>query len=205
MSQSTQKQHWFVLKDDDQRKQLISWYYRLHGLSENNEAADNHEQTEKTPKPQRGIRAGLTRCSKLDEVLLQPGFFSLSRRLDGLDEHHLEGLAIVSVILANAKIPTKEHLPSLLGQAKEGTETPTLSELRFQRLLVSDTPSVFLKNLQRAVTQVGKQANPLLLADSILHWEAERRNPDRYSGNRRWQYRWAKDYYAQVFKYQKAA
>lgn len=204
MSESTQKQHWFVLKDDYQRKQVMSWYYSLHGLSVVDESEED-EQIEKTLKPQRGIRVGLTRCSKLDEALLQPGFFSLSRRLEGLDAYHLEGLAIVAVILATAKIPTKDHLPSLLGQAKDGTDTPTLSELRFQRLLASENSTAFLRNLQRAVAQVGKQANPLLLADSILHWEAEQRNPDWYLGNRGWQYRWAKDYYAQVFKYQKAA
>lgn len=203
MSENTPKQHWFVLKEDHHRKQIMSWYYSLHGLSEVTSQED--EEDGKSLKPQRGVRVGLTRCSKPEEALLQPGFFSLSRRLENLDEHHLEGLAIVAVILATAKIPTKDHLPSILGQAKDGTDTPTLSELRYQRLLASGTPTAFLRNLQRAVTQAGMQANPLLLADSILHWEAERNNPDWYLGNRRFQYRWAKDYYAQVFKYQKAA
>lgn len=198
MSDKNKEPRWFVLKDEKQRAYLMQWYRNLHGLDENN------QPSEQKP-PQRGTRASLKRCSNLNEAMMQRGFLNLSNGLRSLDQYHLEGLAVVAVILAIASNPNQSSLASLLGQAKEGSDTPILSELRFQRLLASDNIETLLKNLRRAVMQSDKKTNPLLLADSILHWEAEQQNPSWYTGKQRWQYQWAKDYYKEVFKYQKAA
>lgn len=192
------KPYCFILKDERQRKHLQQWYRELHGLNENDEPDDSIP-------PKRGVRAELKRCSSTNEAMMTKGFLSLSYRLPELDQYHIEGLAVVAVILAIGSKPSQLALPVLLGKAKEESDKPLFSELRFQHLLASSSVDDLLQNLRRAVTQADKKVNSVSLADSILHWEAEHQNPDWYTGNRRWQYKWAKDYYSEVFKYQKAA
>ena len=198
MSGKPQKVQWFILKEERQQNYLLRWYRQLHGLNEKDEL-------DGLVAMNRGARAELKRCHTVGEIMLCRSFFDLSRGLPELDRYHLEGLAIAAVALALTAVPTRDHLPAILGKAKEETKTPRFSELRFQRLLASNTPNAFLRSLRRAVVQADKKADPLRLADSILHWESEQRNPDWYTGRRRWQYQWAKDYYAEVFKYEKAA
>ncbi|MEZ5478747.1 MAG: type I-E CRISPR-associated protein Cse2/CasB [Thiolinea sp.] len=198
MSESD-KQYWFVLKKPEQREYLLQWYRALHALDENDQPIEGKS-------PERGLRAELRHCHQVDVAMMQRGFLSLSRGLPELDRHHLAGLSIIAVTLAIAVRPVKASLPALLGQeTKQGSKKPVFSELRFQKLLASDSPDTLLKNLQRALMQVDKQANPLLLADSILHWETERQNPDGFTGRRRWRYQWANAYYQAVFDYQKVA
>ena len=148
---------------------------------------------------QRGERARLRRAASLDAVIVQHGFFDLARRLPRLETHLLDGLALVAGILSWVEVASAEPLAALLGRSKPGGDTPLFSELRFQRLLASDTHETFFQNLRRAVLQAGKTANPLLLADSILHWEQERRHPEweKFQGRGRWQYRQARAYYIQ--------
>lgn len=170
-----------ILKAVDQQKALLDWYEWLH--------EENH----------RGERAQLGRAGSLDAVIMQKGFLNLARRLPEFERHLLEGIALVAGILAWIEQENDKPLPKLLGKNKEGSDMPLFSELRFQRLLASDTPDAFYQNLRRAVIQVGKTANPLLLADSILHWEQERRHPDwqKFQGPGRWQYQQARAYYIQ--------
>ncbi|HPE61772.1 MAG TPA: type I-E CRISPR-associated protein Cse2/CasB [Thiolinea sp.] len=195
----TEKKHappfWMVLKDEKQRTTLLHWYQELHGLDENNQPA-----AEKVPR--RGERAQLKRCHSVEAAMMQQGFQGLSYRLQALDRH-MEGLAVTAVLLALASRPVPGALPTLLGQARD-SEKPLFSELRIQRLMAADSLDELLKNLRRAVMQTDRQANPLLLADSILHWEAEHRHPDWFTGQRRWQYRWAKDYYTEIFNHKAA-
>ena len=112
-------------------------------------------------------------------------------------------MALVAGVLAVAKQEDTAALPTLLGRAKEGGDKPVFSELRFQRLLASDDEEQLYQNMRRAVIQAGEKADPIALADSLLHWYREHRHPDWYSGNRQWQYHAAKSYYTEVFKYQK--
>jgi CRISPR system Cascade subunit CasB len=149
------------------------------------------------------VRAQLKRCTSLDEVIVERGFLRLNLALPRLRQYDLMGVALVAGVLAVAKTNDAATLATLLGKAKEGSDNPVFSELRFQRLLASDSEEQLFQNIRRAVIQAGEKANPLALADSLLHWHREHRNPDWFKGNRQWQYQIAKNYYTEVFKYQK--
>ncbi len=166
-----------IVKKDDELKAIQKWFGWI-----------NDEK-------QRGERARLRRCSTLDEIMLQKGFYRLCLPLPRLEKYSLTGLALVAGLLAWIKTPVDLSLPELLGK---GSDKPAFSELRFQRLLASDTPDDFFQSMRRAIIQGGEKANITELADEILHWYQQSQHPDWYRGQRQWQYRFAKPYYAQI-------
>ena len=179
----TKKTPYLVVLKDKEPQAVLDWYSWLHS------------------DKQKGVRARLKRCSSLEEVIIEPGFLRLNQALPRLNQYNLMGIALVAGVLAVAKIDDASTLASLLGKAKEGADNPVFSELRFQRLLASDSEEQLFQNIRRALVQVGEKANPLSLADSLLHWHREQRNPDWFKGDRQWQYQTAKNYYIELFKY----
>lgn len=165
-----------ALKDDEQAT-ITKWFDWIQG------------------EKQRGERARLRRCGTLEEVLLQKGFYRLCLPLPRLEKYSLTGLALVAGLLVWVKTPVDSPLSELLGK---GSDKPVFSELRFQRLLASDTSEDFFQSMRRATVQGGEKANPIELADEILHWYQQSQHPDWYRGKGQWQYRFAKPYYAQV-------
>lgn len=180
-----EKQRFIILKEEDEQKKLLAWYQWLH---------DDQSK---------GIKARLKKCATVDEILTQQGFLRLCWALPRHETYLLQGLAIVAGVLSRVEESSHKTLADHLGQQKETTGKPVFSELRFQRLLASDHEDAYLQAMCRAVIQVGKQANPLQLADSILHWQQQHLQPDWFKGSRQWQYHMAKIYYQQVFKYSK--
>jgi CRISPR type I-E-associated protein CasB/Cse2 len=162
-----------VLKDDEPES-IRKWFDWIHA------------------EKQRGARARLRRCGALDEVLLQKGFYRFCLPLPRLEQYSLTGLALLAGLLVWVKNPVESSLPEILGQGKD---KPAFSELRFRRLLASDTAEDFFQSMRRAIVQGGEQANPVELADQIMHWYQQSQHPDWYRGNRQWQYRFAKPYY----------
>ena len=165
--------NFIVLKDEDRQQAILEWHSQLHDASH------------------RGDRARLRRCDKLDAVMLEPAYFRLCQKTKG----DAEGLGLVAGLLAWVENPSDQPTAVLLGHSKTGGDTPLFSELRFQRLLASDSPGEFFQSMRRAIMQLGKTANPIQLADEILHWHYQQRWPDSYQGTRQWQYRQAKRYY----------
>lgn len=172
------KKYYPALYKEEQREQLKKWWLWLHS------------------DLARGERARLRRCQTPQEVLTQKGFLRLGKSLPDWQKYHLFGLAIVAGILAHVKTEIALAFPEQLGKAKEGTDKPVFSELRFQKLLASNDVEEFYKNLHRAVKQTGETASPVLLADGILHWHLEQSTPEKFKGQKSWKYRWANDYYS---------
>ncbi len=162
----------FILKDEEQQT-IREWHSELHD--------ENH----------RGDRARLRRCDKLDAVMLEPAYFRLCQKT----KRDAEGLALIAGLLAWVENPTDQPTAVLLGHPKPGSNTPLFSELRFQRLLASNSVKDFYQSMRRALIQLSKTADPIQLADEILHWHAQQRSPDRYRGARQWEYRMAQGYY----------
>jgi len=165
------------LRDPEGQQAITEWHAWLH--NEN----------------QRGERARLRRCESLDEIMLQPAYYRLCRH-DALRKQRPEALALVAGVLAWVENTDERPTAQLLGTPKElSGDTPVFSELRFQRLLASNTPEDLFQNLRRAVILLGKTASPVQLADEILHWQAQYQWPDSFKGARQWQYRLARAYY----------
>ncbi len=166
-----------ILRDQDSQQSITQWHTWLH--DEN----------------QRGERARLRRCDSLEEIMLQPSFYRLCRE-KALRKQSVEALAIVAGLLAWVENVEERATSVLLGQPKKpGDDAPLFSELRYRRLLASNTPEDLFQSLRRAIIQAGKTASPVLLADEVLHWYAQRKWPDSYRGARQWQYRMASGYY----------
>jgi CRISPR type I-E-associated protein CasB/Cse2 len=166
-----------VLKKEEEKEALRRWFVWIHG--------EKH----------RGECAHLRRCGSLNEVMTQAAFYRLCQPLPRLESFSLTGLALIAGLLVWVKSTVDAPLPELLGT---GIDKPTFSELRFQRLLASDNPEDFFQSMRRAIIQGGEKANPILLADEILHWHQQTIHPDWYKGSKQWQYRFAKPYYAQI-------
>ena len=165
--------NYIILKDEDRRQAIGEWHNELHD--------ENF----------RGDRARLRRCDKLDAVMLEPAYFRLCQKTTG----DAVGLALVAGLLAWVENPDSQPTAVLLGRPKPGGDTPLFSELRFQRLLASNDPDEFYQSMRRALMQLSKTADPIQLADELLHWHAQQRWPDSYQGTRQWQYRMARGYY----------
>lgn len=172
------KMYYPALYKEDQRARLKEWWLWLHS---------DHA---------RGERAKLRRCQTPQEVLTQKGFLKLGKMLPDWQKYHLFGLATVAGILSHVKTERPLRFPEQLGKAKEGTDKPVFSELRFQKLLAASDAEEFYKSLHRAVKQAGEKANPVLLADGILHWYLEQSTPEKFHGQKSWKYSWANDYYS---------
>lgn len=167
-----------ILKDEQKEPDAIrKWHDWIHA------------------EKQRGDRARLRRCDSLQQVMMQPAFYWLARSLPRLESYALNGVALVAGLLVWVESASNQDLSLILGNPKSGSDMPRFSELRFQRLLASKEPEEFFQSMRRAIVQAGKTADPILLADEILHWEAQQRQPDWYTGARQWQYRFAKSYY----------
>jgi CRISPR system Cascade subunit CasB len=173
----TSKTYYPALYKKDQRDWINEWWRWLHS-----------EQS-------RGERAKLRRCQSPQDVLTQQGFLRLGKRLPDWQKYHLFGLATIAGVLSHVKTEMPLSFPKQLGEAKEGSDKPVFSELRFQKLLASSDIEEFYKSLHRAVKQAGEKANPVLLADGILHWYLEQNSPEKFQGQKSWKYRWANDYY----------
>ncbi len=170
--------NFMILKDEQKELDAIrKWHDWIHA------------------EKQRGDRARLRRCDSLQQVMMQPAFYRLARSLPRLETYALSGIVLLAGLLVWVESTSSQDLPLILGNPKPGSGTPLFSELRFQRLLASREPEDFFQSMRRAIVQAGKTADPILLADEILHWEAQQRQPNWYTGARQWQYRFAKPYY----------
>lgn len=170
---------WYLaLYKQEQREKIKQWWLWLHS-----------DQA-------RGERAKLRRCQSPQEVLVQKGFLKLAKILPDWQKYQLFGLATVAGILAHIKTESSASFPAQLGTEKAGTDKPVFSELRFQKLLASSDTEEFYKSLHRAVKQIGESADPVSLADGILHWHREQTEPEKFQGQKSWKYRWANDYYS---------
>lgn len=175
----------------------------------------------------KGERAALRRCDSIKIVMEQIGFHRLQFALQRLElKISPEAIANVACVLAHLK-PSPDllnekpelrfekfmqscttRLAAQMGSEREGkTEKPLISELRFQRLLqaASQADDDFSVQLRRIVSHLdGKAAvNPVLVADDIFYRFWALNNPDKYRGSKSFNFKLAKDYYQEVFTYQK--
>lgn len=147
----------------------------------------------------RGERARLRRCASPEDVLLQPAFHRLYQRFPYFD---VQALAAVAGLVAHVKKLNNFSFPGQLGRAKEGSDKPVLSELRFQQLLSSGDLDEFYEGLRRAIMLLDREGNILSIADAILHWSKEQQDKNQYTErpDRRFQFSWAKAYFGEAFK-----
>lgn len=128
----------------------------------------------------KGTRAGLRRCDRLEAVMLEPAYARLHNQL----ACHLVGqwnwesrLALVIGLLAHIRHSSNINLAKQMGG-----NPPTVSELRFRRLLQCKRDDLY-ERMIRTLRMLDNTANVGDLIASIFHW------------NDRIRKRWALDYF----------
>ena len=130
----------------------------------------------------RGLMARLRRSTPL-EALMEPAVQNL-RRMLGLGTSAGEVAALVRLVQVLAEVrEAGEPLARRLGG-----EPPTLSQLRFQRLLRAEGDEA-TTSLRRAVIMADRRCDVARLAADLLAWD----QPDRGEAARR---RWIFEYFA---------
>lgn len=180
---------YFRIREPDAREVLQKWWQQL--------------------EDQRGERAELRRSETLDAVLLTEGFRNLWQALAQTGqrrERDMLAWACVAAALAEVREqPTAKDMTFArrLGEQKEKTGKPYMSEMRFAQLQKSRSGDDFLRRLRRALALVNKTAPVLSLADNILHWFHEQQGNQSTRPMDRLAVRWATDYFTAVNAYDK--
>jgi CRISPR system Cascade subunit CasB len=151
----------------------------------------------------RGERAQLRRCSEPHQILMEPGFYRLLNDYGPWPKYQIQGLAMLSGLLAHVKEHQKgKRLGQQLAQSKEGKDTPVMSELRFNQLQKSRQPEDMYRFLRRAILLLNGKVNVVSLAEFILAWDADYKYKHIHPGEptQRLQFKFASDYYLKTKK-----
>jgi CRISPR system Cascade subunit CasB len=182
-------QFYFSIKEPSAREAVLKWWKKL--------------------EEQRGDRAELRRGDTLDAVLLTEGFRKLWQTLGQTGQYRESDMlawACVAAALADVREqPATKNatFAQCLGDQKENTGKPCMSELRFAQLQKSRSGDDFLMRLRRALALINKTAPVLSLADNILHWFQEQRNNRGARPMDRLAVRWATEYFTAISAYKR--
>lgn len=133
----------------------------------------------------RGDRAMLRRASGIEQVMFNPAFHRLWRKLKGTRWTSAERVAVIAALAARVKVhDSSASFAAQLGTAPAGRDKPAFSGLRFRRLLQIADREELLSACSRAIALLGGRINLTNLAESTYWWN---------DGVRK---QWAFDYYA---------
>lgn len=110
-----------------------------------------------------GDRAGLRRCSDLNQIMLQRGYIHLRLRLKATSWRHEEGIALIAAVLSHVRAQSDVSFAGRL--AVRG-----VSEQRLLRLLARDTRQDAFRSLVRLTRMVDGIANIQSLATGLYWW-----------------------------------
>jgi len=137
----------------------------------------------------RGERADLRRTAKPVEVILIPAYHRL--RVDLLAAGYNvnnEKLAVIAGLVARVREDKpSDSVARQMARIKAGTR-PYVAELRFRRILETNSPEELFPILTRCLSLLGDSVNLLDLADSVYGWSDYQRK------------RWALEYYPNLPK-----
>lgn len=179
--------------DDTQRKWVRDWYRAIH---------PNEIPTRPLPALAgmgRQARAHLRRCTTIEELVTDAAALRLagplleqeSQKSHGQLKNGYTAVAMVAGVLAHVR----EDAPDGKGLATRlGGEQPSMSELRFTRLMRTESDEDFYRMMCRAVQLAGGKTDVAELADDIIAWAVERKS-FYVDPAFRMKSRWARDYY----------
>ncbi|MDX1755917.1 MAG: type I-E CRISPR-associated protein Cse2/CasB [Marinobacter sp.] len=200
---TSNKVYYQVLRDESQQRRVLTWWARLHNQS----SLLQQMFGDGAPPLPPAQRAQLRRCHTVDDVLMTEGFRNLWFAV-GEDLHVTEADMLAWGMVAGALAEVRQHdasasFAAAMGEQKDKTGKPYISELRFAQLQKSDGVDTFLRRCRRSIALLGKRAHVTSLADGILHWATEHQGSASSSANQRLAVRWATDYFTALTQYQK--
>ncbi|MBI2790384.1 MAG: type I-E CRISPR-associated protein Cse2/CasB [Gammaproteobacteria bacterium] len=120
----------------------------------------------------RATRAELKRAHDLNSIVLTGAFQRFYRYMlasgwpEASTANQNDRLAVIAGLLALAKKHDERSLP----EAMSIGEKPSVSELRFRRLLESSTIDELFVGLRRALPLIENQTNIYELANDVIYW-----------------------------------
>lgn len=201
---TSKKVYYQVLRDESQQRRVLTWWARLHNQTSLLQQMFSEGAPPPLPPAQ---RAELRRCHTVDDVLMTEGFRNLWFAVED-DSQNTEAAMLAWGMVAGALAEVRQHDASApfaagMGEQKEKTGKPYVSELRFAQLQKSDGVDTFLRRCRRSIALLGKRAHVTSLADGILQWAREHQDRATSSANQRLAVRWATDYFTALAQYQK--
>lgn len=163
--------------------------------------------TQAPPWP-KGVRARLRRCESVEAAMLSDGFRQLWQQLPEQSpryrDEHLQLWTCIALLLAEVRSETPNvSLGSRLGQEKNGTGKPRMSELRFQQLMDCHSPQELVQRLRRALALIDKcDISVVHLADNIALWWREYLGQPAAQPTKRLGFVWASDYFEALAQFQ---
>lgn len=127
-------------------------------------------------KDRRADRAGLRRCKSTLEVVLQPGFVDLLRRIEEQKAAYIAGdwqvqrLALIAGVLSGIEQEATASAAYIMAMPRSGGDASRVSQLRFRRLLVIQDPEELLIAWKRMLRLMDNQANIPDLAHRLYWW-----------------------------------
>lgn len=187
----------------DEAIKVRHWWQRLTLLPQD---LATHTKAPSWPK---GMRARLRRCASAEAAMLSEGFRHLWQSLPEQPSHYrderLQQWTCIALVLAEVRDETPSaSLGSRLGQEKNSTGKPCMSELRFQQLMDCHSPQELVQRLRRALALIDKRdVSVVHLADNIALWWREYRGRPAATPSQRLGFVWANDYFEALAKYQR--
>jgi len=127
----------------------------------------------------KGGRAELRRCYKTSEVLFVPAYHELFIKLRQHGSLSRECLPAVAGLLAHVKtFAAGKNLAQQMVSPKAGGSQPSLSEIRFRRLLQCQSQEELFPELRRALYLLDGAVNIYSLAKSVYYWKDEKTRQD---------------------------
>ncbi len=127
-------------------------------------------------KSRRGDRAGLRRARSTLEVVLQPAFVDLLRRLEELQgtriksDWQIKRLALIAGVLSGVEQEKADTMAQLMSKPRSGGDMPQVSPIRFRRLLIIQDPEELLISWKRMLRILDNMANISDLVPKLFWW-----------------------------------
>ena len=136
------------------------------------------ELTDEKMGQSRAYRAQLRRASTVNEALMHPFTHVLHQRI--VEEtrvdlrHRPEVLGALAMILAHVKESSKST-PTLARLMGQGSDTPKVSGLRFQRIIRAKSVVDLAPMLRRVLPLVDHLCNVYALSGDLIYWSERTR------------------------------
>ena len=145
-----------------------------------------------------GYRAQLKRADSIDAILMQEAFQLLWAQMpqpETLTASKMECVAVIAASLMYVVPGCEDSLGAAAGKKSGATDKPLVSNLRFSKLMATQTPEEFYRTLRRVLLLIQGRVDPMKLSHDIELWFMEYNNQRSAEARNRLSVRWAMDYF----------
>ena len=128
-----------------------------------------------------GARARMRRQAEILGIMMSEGFYDLVARVPYVRR---DDLACIAMVLSHVDSDDRDSVPRRMGR-KNGQSEHTVSELRFRRIIESDSEEA-VRQLIRVLPIIGSEGNVRDIARTFRFWNSDSKIPQK---------RWIEEYY----------